>query len=93
MLILGKSDIFEKMCFNVFWTIILDPILLQCSGRPWDPFRFPATHVIWLVCFKSDSTFSRTSGFPDYCMFAKFHHAQGVSQPCATVLQLPVALW
>ena len=32
---------------------------------------------IRLVFYKSDATFSRKPGFPDYCVFAKFHHAQG----------------
>jgi len=44
------------------------------------------------LIYKSDSTVSRKYGFPDYCIFAKFHHAQGVSQPCASVSQLPAAL-
>ena len=69
---LGKSSV-----FILFLTMILDPVLWKCSYGPWDHFRFSAKSVIWLVFYQSDSIFSRKPGFPDYCIFAKFHHAQG----------------
>ena len=75
-----------------FLTDLLDLVLWKCSYGPWDHFRFSAKSVIWLDFYQPDSTFSRECGFPEYCIFAKLHHTQGISQPCASVSQLPAVL-
>ena len=69
--------------YIVFLTMILDLVLWICSYGPWDHFRFSVKSSIWLDFYQSDATCPRKYGFPDDCIFAKFHHAQGVSQPCA----------
>jgi len=46
------------------------------------------------LCFTSQiHLFEDNRVFPDYCIFAKFHHAQGISQQGASVSELPAALW
>jgi len=94
ILMSGKSDRLEKqtLVFTVFLAMILELVLWKRSYGPWDHCSFSANSVMQLVFYRSDSACSRKYGFTDYCIFAKLHHAQGVSQPCASASQLPAAL-
>jgi len=63
--------------FRIFLTMFLEPVLWKGSYGPWDRSRSLGTIVIWLMFCKSEYTFVRKPSFPDYHVFAKFHHAQG----------------